>query len=677
MELSIKDLCEKIEAKNIVLPNFQREFVWKINQQKGLIASVLTSVPCTSSLVVTINNNGATNFLCKSLGYNLSQDTFEPETFPLNYLLDGQQRFTSIYFVFKNVYNHDNLIEKQDYYNKLFKNLCNRWIIKIDNECFGYENLFFNKKEFNDKIPEEIIDFIECYSDIAKKESEMFIGNDPSKIIENSCKNKYIPLFLIEDISNTNLILKKISNEKLFNYKVNKEFDRLKEIFKINNLENFDEIKEQLIDASSDEEIKVADEEFEKQFEIISKKWSANISNLLYEKITDKYLNCIELKDINKAISTFTHINNSGTKLSTFDLICSKSINLRINLIYELKVDFELNGKKVSLNENFNIYNEKTGLNSQYLDFFMHTLNIIHFIKNHVDYPNSSTLKQSYSLFNNDFNNDFIEENYKSAVKYSKIVCFILNTKLGHKEFKNVTNKLSLIPLVYFVIKKEGELNATEIEKMTTFFWVNLFSAKYSKNQSEQCIIDCRNIYEFIFNNNKLEINKLININLFKEKDFANKKSLTNSTKKEKVNSNAIKNIIYYILSEAPKDFLTHSKIDINTDDIENHHIIPLANKRSINISTKEIRNDDSNILNSIMNLTPITKVSNRKIGSLDLINYQNNLTSPTLANHHLTDDWKIQYDDTNENTIIQLFESRFDSFYNSMLNKFNLIIEK
>ena len=42
MELSINNLCDKIVKKKIVLPNFQREFVWKVNQQKGLIASIFT-----------------------------------------------------------------------------------------------------------------------------------------------------------------------------------------------------------------------------------------------------------------------------------------------------------------------------------------------------------------------------------------------------------------------------------------------------------------------------------------------------------------------------------------------------------------------------------------------------------------------------------------------------------
>lgn len=677
MELSIKELCKKIDNNEIILPNFQREFVWNINQQKGLIASVLTSIPCTSSLIVTNYDPISPKFDCKKLGFNLDQETFIPTTHKYSYLLDGQQRYTSIYFAFSNVYTQPNSPEKEAYYQKLFKNLCNRWVIKIDNDCFGYNNLFFDKAIFDTKLPDDIIEYIECFTDINQDKSEMYIGNELSKIRANSVKNKYIPLFIFIDyFSEINTILNDVARNKLQNLKTDGKFDLLDEIFKNNSIQGFDVIKEKIISAKDNDKKIEADNFFNSKADLIIANWSKNIIDLLNDKLADKYLNCVELNDINKAIATFSHINSSGTKLSTFDLICSRSINLRKNLIEELQKEFYFNGNKVKLVESFKIYDKKTGLNSQFLDFFMHTFNIIHFLKNSKNDLNSSVLKQSYSLAK-EFDNKFINDNYKDAVLYSKIICYLLNNKLGHKEFKNVTNKLSLIPLVSFIVKNKGKLNDIEINKIRTFFWVNLFSAKYSKDQNEQCIKDCVLINDFIAKNRIDNIVGILDKEFFKVKDFANKESLCNATNGQKVNSNAIKNIIHYILSELPNDFLTNKEIDINKVDVEVHHIIPLANQKTIGLSTKEIRKNENHLLNSVMNLTPITQNSNREISSLNFNVYENLLSTLTMGSHHLTDDWRIQFDSNNEIEIISLFEKRYELLIGGMIKNFNNYINK
>ena len=46
------DIVRKIESKKILLPDFQREFVWKDEeQQKNVIASVLAKMPIGSILL--------------------------------------------------------------------------------------------------------------------------------------------------------------------------------------------------------------------------------------------------------------------------------------------------------------------------------------------------------------------------------------------------------------------------------------------------------------------------------------------------------------------------------------------------------------------------------------------------------------------------------------------------
>ena len=49
-----KELVRDIESKKILLPDFQRDFVWKDEEkQKKIVASVLTKMPIGSILLLT------------------------------------------------------------------------------------------------------------------------------------------------------------------------------------------------------------------------------------------------------------------------------------------------------------------------------------------------------------------------------------------------------------------------------------------------------------------------------------------------------------------------------------------------------------------------------------------------------------------------------------------------
>ena len=92
----------KIKKNAILLPDFQRQFVWKEEEiQKKLVASVLTKLPIGSILL--LKSNDAQEYSCKPLG---AKDPIDQERLPsgaVEFLLDGQQRMTVLANVFSNV----------------------------------------------------------------------------------------------------------------------------------------------------------------------------------------------------------------------------------------------------------------------------------------------------------------------------------------------------------------------------------------------------------------------------------------------------------------------------------------------------------------------------------------------------------------------------------------------
>lgn len=87
MAESISDLLEEIQHKEIVLPEFQREFKWNRDQVRSLFESLYRGYP-TGSLLVWITDNPP----------KIKHDAYDLEQVRrVKVLLDGQQRLTSLY----------------------------------------------------------------------------------------------------------------------------------------------------------------------------------------------------------------------------------------------------------------------------------------------------------------------------------------------------------------------------------------------------------------------------------------------------------------------------------------------------------------------------------------------------------------------------------------------------
>lgn len=92
--MQIAKLLDQVEANAIVLPEFQREFVWKDSQAKELLDSLVREYPIGGLLVWSTNNPP-----------EIKNDAIDEEKQALfEVLLDGQQRLTVLYMLLKDGY---------------------------------------------------------------------------------------------------------------------------------------------------------------------------------------------------------------------------------------------------------------------------------------------------------------------------------------------------------------------------------------------------------------------------------------------------------------------------------------------------------------------------------------------------------------------------------------------
>ena len=91
---SIRDLMKKIEKKELVIPVFQRDFVWYSTQIEKLIISILQEYYVGTVLSWKINQEKEP--LKTKPFYGIPDETIKNKDYSI--ILDGQQRLTSLYY---------------------------------------------------------------------------------------------------------------------------------------------------------------------------------------------------------------------------------------------------------------------------------------------------------------------------------------------------------------------------------------------------------------------------------------------------------------------------------------------------------------------------------------------------------------------------------------------------
>lgn len=94
--VKIDKLMSRIADGDIKIPAFQRRFVWNQEQVIELLDSIYKNYPVGSLLLWNSDDTKlkATRNIC---GFDIPE---RPVTYPVNYVLDGQQRISAIYAVF-------------------------------------------------------------------------------------------------------------------------------------------------------------------------------------------------------------------------------------------------------------------------------------------------------------------------------------------------------------------------------------------------------------------------------------------------------------------------------------------------------------------------------------------------------------------------------------------------
>ncbi len=94
--LTIRKLINRITSGDIRIPAFQRDYVWEADQVAFLLDSIYKGFPIGTIILWKTDNRLKSE---KKLGSFILPDP--QKDYPVNYVLDGQQRITSLFSVFQ------------------------------------------------------------------------------------------------------------------------------------------------------------------------------------------------------------------------------------------------------------------------------------------------------------------------------------------------------------------------------------------------------------------------------------------------------------------------------------------------------------------------------------------------------------------------------------------------
>jgi len=94
--LTISKVIDRISSGDIRVPAFQRDFVWEPDQVAFLLDSIYKEFPIGTIILWKTDKRLNTE---KNLGYFILPEP--KKDYPVNYVLDGQQRLTSLFSVFQ------------------------------------------------------------------------------------------------------------------------------------------------------------------------------------------------------------------------------------------------------------------------------------------------------------------------------------------------------------------------------------------------------------------------------------------------------------------------------------------------------------------------------------------------------------------------------------------------
>ena len=714
----LSNIIEKITKKEILLPDFQRNFVWREEEkQSRLIASVLAKMPVGSILLL---NSNSSDYAYKMVGCKQRKTSSELGIRgEILALLDGQQRMTVLTNAFSNVVfemagSAANLVNqnalKRRFFLRIPKYQCEEEAVE---DFFGAKVLELPWKDAEKDEPEFLADEIyeaikvinfnatgnDCYNP--------FLENPPAKSeLINFCstgKEYLIPLFLLTGNNDAWLtqILKRISEN--IQIDIISEFDQLQVDDRLSFVQN---VLTKDIQELAEHPDRIAERaEFESELKKQGDIWAISLKNYLVSCLNYIQLNqiIVDNRKRARAINIYENLNKGGVPLGTFELIMAKFASVSdenyhdkiVNNIKKTRTYPEMiyssalkNNGDIKNYINSDAYSatlmlkcidvENDDMVSAYVDAYLDVISLYsHCSDFDVDKLNVSLVKRDKILA---VTPEALKDNCDAVVEALDLALFFFQMRCGIRNIKEMNYGLLLVVVAYLLLNPQYKNNPLTYDYLDAWYWSVVFSGYFNSDQTEKAIICIKKLINLFDTQDTSWLKgigqQIFKANYFTEKEFLllNKDDGTGIMPKDFLRDT----VCQFFMINTYKGIFENSVLisPFTNATLEKHHVIPLGSllypDEKIKKAEEPLRKKRDYFLNSPVNFIYITDDENIAISDDKLSDYTQrimNYASKSLLGLIGT------FDASNESSCKQILSARYDDIVGKVQQHIDMLV--
>lgn len=557
---ALSEVIRKIKENKILLPDFQRNFVWtEEEKQAKLISSVLAKIPVGSILLLSSDSN---DYAYKMIGCKERKTAADLGVQGnILALLDGQQRVTVLTNAFSNV-----VFEKAAAPANLSNQsaLKRRFFLRIPKYKTDGDSVedFFNARklvlpwkdaEIDDPpfLADELYEAIrvvgfnaggnDCYNPFRKPLA-------PKSDLVSYCSSgsEYlVPLFLLT--GDNDAWLKNILDRISENIRIDilDEFDALPEEERLTFATNI--LTKDIQELAENPDHLSDREEFSKELKKQGSMWADGMKTYLVSCLNNIQLNQLILDNHNRAraINIYENLNKGGVALGTFELVLAKFAsvsdeNYEIKLINNMKTkhDYPINVYSSALKNNNelqeyinNSYNASISLgcidqNEEMIPAYKEAYLDVISLYSHCPSFEISQLK--IDLIKRDkilaVSAEDLRDKCEAVCNALDLALFFLQMRCGIRSFKEINYNLIVVVIAYLLLNPEYRNKEVVYDYLDAWYWSVMFSGYFNTDQTERAINSIIGLINLFNTDDRTWIRGLkrnvFNLSYFSEKEF-------------------------------------------------------------------------------------------------------------------------------------------------------------
>ncbi|MEG0314881.1 MAG: DUF262 domain-containing protein [Erysipelotrichaceae bacterium] len=711
-KITLNELNKMITNKEVFVPDFQRKFVWPLDKQIDLLASIFAKLPVGTLLSIDGNFS---SYRSKSIGSKKQIKSIEFDDENVEFLLDGQQRCSVILNAFSDtIFSNNNFA---DVYDKLKY----RFFLKFPKSNFNSSNeidifklstLNFKKHEEMYLSPANLRNQIigiplKAHNKVAynpywcdkHKDDENYSLQNEMKIfaLEKDPDFYLLPLFIFceedkyGDVSSYLEAIAQKQSDFLFSL--------IKEKF-FKNEENYMEDKMKLNEKFGkeifDEKTILNQMELRTILNKLKNNWVLNVTMYLENC---KNLNLYKISDHGenreKAIDIYENLNRGGICLDAFDLLVARAgMNSTDGLtdIIDKCISDEFKLPKFiekSRDDNYSpldlagFTDDENITNKTFRNCYMNLLCILNkydTIRDDVEDLESHAFSRE-SILN--LKGSEIINNTNKAVKGLCRAAYFFRTRLSIKNITDI-NYDHVFTIVSYFLSDDNLYNKKNcFDIIHAWYYYMILSGEFNSDQTQKFVKNIKYLTTLCYNNDckksfaKESLRSVFSERFMSAQDFSDDVTLLRDNKSVNVKPAVSDTMVNYYLQKSKMDFDGEST-EINLDsELQLHHIFPLRASENIKDSEKKLRSDKNNILNSPLNLIWISKGANNSISNKSVIDYFRSIDNSVLVSYHI-DKFKDVFDfDKIKELKVEEYDEKIKKALNDRLDKFKSNIKE